>query len=64
LYHQLLFYFQENKLLTLEINGKIFKLDLIEQRAKKGGVDLQRINADYEIASLQMEVENLKRQAK
>lgn len=56
---------KQNKLLTLEINGKIFKLDLIEQRASKtSGVDLQRINADYEIASLQMEVENLKRQAK
>jgi hypothetical protein len=26
---------KENKLLTLEVNGKIFKLDLIEQRAKK-----------------------------
>ena len=26
---------KENKLLTLEINGKIFKLDLIEQRPKK-----------------------------
>ena len=26
---------KENKLLTLEVNGKIFKLDLIEQRPKK-----------------------------
>ena len=26
---------KENKLLTLEVNGKIFKLDLIEQRPQK-----------------------------
>lgn len=54
---------KENKLLTVKINEKTFKLDLIEQRAKKGA-DMQKINADYEIQTLKMQVETLKSQNK
>ena len=51
---------KENKLLTLKIGEKTFKVDLIEQRAKKGA-DMQKINADYEIQNLKMQVETLKK---
>ena len=54
---------KENKLLTVQIGEKTFKLDLIEQRkGNKKGVDTQKVNADYETHRLQMQVATLESQ--
>jgi hypothetical protein len=54
---------KENKLLTVQIGEKTFKLDLIEQRkSNKKGVDMQKVNADYETHRLQMQIATLESQ--
>lgn len=51
---------KENKLLTVQINEKTFKIDLIEQRkGNKKGVDMQKINADYENHCLNMAISSI-----
>lgn len=51
---------KENKLLTVQIGEKTFKLDLIEQRkGNKKGVDMQKVNADYENHRLNMAISSM-----